>query len=318
MADMQKYDVAVIGGGAAGLSAALMLGRSRRSAIVIDAGQPRNAPASGVHGLLGLEGINPAELLARGRSQAEAYGAVITSGQVTDVTGRSGDFRLTLTDGRSISARRVLVATGLIDELPDVEGLAQRWGREVLHCPYCHGWEVRDQAIGVLATGPMSMHQTLLFRQLSDDVVYFSHRSTPPADDDAQKLAARGIRVIDGEVTGVEVTDDRLSGVRLSDGSVVHRQALVVATTMIARADFLAGVGLKAIDHPSGVGEQIPADATTGRTTVDGIWVAGNVTDLSAQVGASAAAAAMAAAHINADLVMSETDEAVAHLQATA
>jgi len=149
------YDVVVVGGGAAGLSGALMLARSRRSVVVIDAGAPRNAPAAGVHGLLGREGTPPTELLERARAEVRGYGGHVVNGEVSTVT-RDGDgFRVALSDRRAVRARRLLVATGLVDELPDIPGLRDRWGRDVLHCPYCHGWEVRDQAIGVLATGPL-------------------------------------------------------------------------------------------------------------------------------------------------------------------
>jgi thioredoxin reductase len=303
-------EVVVIGGGAAGLSGALMLARSRRSVVVVDAGAPRNAPAEGVHGLLARDGTPPTELLAQGRAEVRRYGGRVVEGNVTTAV-RDGDgFRVTLADGRAIRARRLLVTSGLVDELPDVGGLRERWGRDVLHCPYCHGWEVRDQAIGVLASGPMSVHQALLFRQLSADVTFFSH-TRPPNDDEVEQLAARGIRVVDGEVTAVEVVDDRLTGVRLRDGRVVRRDAVVVATRMVARAGFLTDLGLRPVEHPSGVGEYIPADAT-GRTDVPGVWVAGNATDLTAQVGAAAAGAAMAGAQINADLVMEETQAAVA------
>ena len=164
---MTRYDVVVIGGGAAGLNGALMLARSRRSVLVVDAGAPRNAPASGVHGLLGREGTPPGELLATGRAEVRGYGGRVETGEVTGGAADGGGFAVTLADGRRVRARRLLVTTGLTDELPDVPGLRERWGREVLHCPYCHGWEVRDQAIGVLASGPMSVHQALLFRQLS-------------------------------------------------------------------------------------------------------------------------------------------------------
>ncbi|GAA4918486.1 thioredoxin reductase [Stackebrandtia albiflava] len=305
-----EYDAVVIGGGAAGLNGALMLARSRRSVAVIDSGEPRNAPAAGVHGLLGREGVPPAELLARGREEVTGYGGHLFTGEVTEVT-RDGDrFTVSSADGRTVRARRLLVTAGLVDELPDVAGLRERWGHDVLHCPYCHGWEVRDQAIGVLATGPMSVHQTLLFRQLSDDVVYFRHTAPALDAEPAAQLAARGIRVVEGEVTGVEVADDRITGLRLADGTVVNRQAVAVATRMVARAGFLAGIGLEAVEHPSGMGVHIPADAA-GRTDVPGVWVAGNVTDLSAQVGAAAAAGALAGAQINADLVMEETRHAV-------
>jgi thioredoxin reductase len=201
------------------------------------------------------------------------------------------------------------VTSGLVDELPDIPGLRERWGRDVVHCPYCHGWEVRDQAIGVLASGPRSVHQALLFRQLSDDVIYF-RRGTVLSDAEAAQLAARGIRIVDGEVSALAIADDRLAGVRLADGSVIPRQAVAVGARMTARAGFLADLGLKPSEHPSGMGSHIPADPA-GHTEVPGVWAAGNVTDLSAQVGASAAAGALAGAVINADLVEEETRRAV-------
>ncbi len=305
----ERYDVVVIGGGAAGLNGALMLARSRRSVLVVDAGAPRNAPASGVHGLLGREGTSPGELLATGRAEVRGYGGRVETGEVTGAQRVGGGFAVTLADGRRVRARRLLVTTGLTDELPDVPGLRERWGREVLHCPYCHGWEVRDQAIGVLASGPMSVHQALLFRQLSQDVAYFL-QGTTLTDEQAEQFAARGIAVVDGVPASLDIVDDRLVGVRMRDGRLVPRDALVVAPRMVARAGFLAELGLAPVEHPSGAGEHIPA-GLAGVTEVPGVWVAGNVTDLTAQVGAAAAAGAMAGAHINADLVAEETRDAV-------
>ncbi|KAA1419870.1 NAD(P)/FAD-dependent oxidoreductase [Mumia zhuanghuii] len=309
-------DVAVLGGGAAGLNGALMLARARRSVVVIDAGAPRNAPAHAVHGLLGREGTPPAELLARGREEVRQYGGHVVSGTVTSVGRDEAGFTVVLGDGRAVSARRILVATGLVDELPDVEGLRERWGRDVVHCPYCHGWEVRDHAIGVLATGPLAVHQALMFRQWSDDVVLFTHTGPALAEEQAEQLSARGIPVVSGTVAGLEVADDRLTGVRMDDGRVVPRAALAVGARMTARTDFLADLGLRRQEHVSGAGEHLVVDAA-GRTEVPGVWVAGNATDLSAQVGAAAAAGALAGAHINADLIDEETREAVAAYRAT-
>ena len=146
---MDEYDVVVIGGGPAGLNRALMLARSRRTVVVIDAGGPRNSPAHGVHGLLGHDGIPPAELIDRGRSEVNRYGGQVVAGEVTRAKREGDRFIVALADGRSVQARRLLVTTGLVDELPDVPGVRARWGRDVLHCAYCHGWEVRDRAIGV-------------------------------------------------------------------------------------------------------------------------------------------------------------------------
>lgn len=303
------YDVVVIGGGPAGLNGALVLARSRRSVLVLDSGSPRNAPANAVHGLLGREGMPPAELLERGREEVRGYGGAVIDAEVVMVL-RDGDaFAVVLSDGTRVRARRLLIATGLVDELPEVRGLRERWGRDVIHCPYCHGWEVRDKAIGVLATGPMSVHQALLFRQLSGDVVYFSN-TTVLSDEQAEELEARDIRVIEGEAASLEVGNDHLTGVRLRDGSVVARDAVAIAPQMAGRAGFLRDLGLRMLDHPSGMGEHIAVDAT-GRTEVAGVWAAGNVSDLTAQVGTSAATGAWAGAQINADLVAEEVREAV-------
>lgn len=301
------YEVVVVGGGAAGLNGAMMLARSRRSVVVIDAAEPRNAPAAGVHGLLARDGMAPAELLERGREEVRRYGGHVISGEVVDAVRGDDGFTVTLGDGRTVRARRLLVTTGLTDELPDVAGLRERWGRDVVHCPYCHGWEVRDQAIGVLASSPMSVHQALLFRQLSEDITYFTH-TTALGDEDAEQLAARGVRIVPGEVTALEIGDGEITGLRLTDGTVIGGRVIAVATRMIARAGFLERLGLEPADNP--VGEYIPAD-TTGRTDVPGVWVAGNVTDIAAQVGGAAAAGAFAAAQINADLVAEDTSQAV-------
>ncbi|MEK8170908.1 NAD(P)/FAD-dependent oxidoreductase [Streptomyces sp. M19] len=313
------YDVVVLGGGAAGLNGALMLARARRSVVVVDAGaratpRPRRARAAGPggHAARGTAGARPGRgpPLRRPRGGRE----VATVGAAT-VDGDGQEFTVALADGRSVRARRLLVATGLVDELPDLPGLRERWGHDVLHCPYCHGWEVRDQAVGVLASGPMSVHQALLFRQWSDDITYFTHTLAPPTDEQAEQLAARGVRVVTGEVAALETAEDRLVGVRLRDGTMVAREALAIAPRMSARAGFLAALGC-ARRNTLGAGEYVPVDAS-GRTDVPGVWAAGNVADLTAQVGAAAAAGAMAGAQINADLVAEETRRAVAAHRAT-
>ncbi len=309
------YDVVVVGGGAAGLSAALTLGRSRRSVLVIDAGAPRNAPAGHIHNYLAREGATPGDLLADGRAEVTGYGGQVVTGDVTSA--EPGDdgvgFRVTMADGSSVAASRLLVTTGLVDELPDVAGLAQQWGGDVLHCPYCHGWEVRDQALGILGTGPFAAHQALLFRQWSADITLFLHTAPALTDEQWDQLAARGIRVVDGEVTALETTDGRLSGVRLRSGELFARQAVVVAPRFTARANVLASLGLQPTPMEMDghvIGSYIAADPT-GATAVPGVWVAGNVTDLRAGVINAAAAGMNVAAAINADLIAQETREAV-------
>src|SRR5919112_3784751 len=308
--DLVTYDVVVVGGGAAGLGGALMLGRSRRSVLVVDAGEPRNAPASGVHGFLTRDGTDPAALLQVGREEVRGYGARVLDGRVASAESFDGGFTVTLEDGRRVGARRLLVTTGLVDELPYVPGLRQRWGRDVLHCPYCHGWEFRDQPIGVLASGPRAAHQALLFRQWSADVALFLHTAPLPTDEEAEGLAARGIAVVEGEVASLEIVEDRLAGVRMGGGEVVALRALAVMPRFVARAKMLAGLGLETSVHPLGVGEHVEADAT-GLTAVPGVWVAGNVADLMAQVVGAAEAGVRAGAAINADLIAEDTERAV-------
>ncbi|MGY5765837.1 NAD(P)/FAD-dependent oxidoreductase [Brachybacterium sp. DNPG3] len=316
-------DVAVLGGGAAGLNGALMLARSRRSVVVIDAGDPRNAPADGVHGLLGNEGTPPSELLARGRREVREYGGLIVTGRVASAAASpspDGDlgFEIVLADGRVLRARRILVATGTRDRLPEIEGLARHWGRGLVHCPYCHGWEVRDEPIGILATGAMAVHQALLFRQLSDDVVMLAGEAGEAGLDpaDRERLRARGIRIIEGAVAEVladETAATGLAGVKLADGTVVPRSVLAVSTVLEPRLDGLEGLGLPVEDLPAGMGRRVVA-GQGGATAVPGVWAAGNVADPSAQVGPSAAGGALAGAHINAMLAMAEADAAVAAL----
>ena len=314
----ESYDVVVIGGGAAGLSGAVALARSRRSVLVADAGEPRNSPAGHVHNFLTRDGTPPEELYAAGRAEVARYGGHVEAGKVTSLS-RDGELFLAEVNGRAVTARRLLVATGLRDELPDVPGLAERWGIDVLHCPYCHGWEVRDQRVGILATGPGAVHQALLFRQLTPHVTVLRHTAAPFAAEQAEQLSAVGIPVIDGRVTRVEAAASRLTGVRLADGSRVAFDALIVAPKFVANADLLTPFGLAPVEVVFGgqvIATRIVADPS-GATSVPGIYVAGNVADPQAQVIVAAAAGLMAGAAINADLVAADARHAVTMVSTT-
>jgi thioredoxin reductase len=292
--DRARYDVIVIGGGAAGLSAALVLGRARRRVAVVDGGTPRNAPAAHMHGFLSRDGMSPADLLAVGRDEAAAYGVEFISGHVVSI---QPGFSLTLADGERLEARRLLVATGATDELPPIPGLRERWGKDFLHCPYCHGWEVRDQPLGVLGTSTGSVEHAHLIRQWSDDVIFFTHTHDLTAAD-REQLEARGIRVVDGEVRRLVVEDDRLRGVVLGDGRTVERDALFVRPELRPRLNgLLEHVGCETDDLGF-----LRVD-TAGRTSVAGVWAAGNAANPRAQVITAAGEGSAAAISINADLV---------------
>lgn len=310
------YDVVVVGGGAAGLSAALVLGRSRRRVAVVDAGEPRNAPAAHMQGFLGSDGLPPSQLLAAGRWEVAGYGVQLVPGTVTSVTRHVASsafqrrrFDVELADGRTLSARRVLVTTGLRDEVPDVPGVRERWGLDLLHCPYCHGYEVLDQPLGVLAGAPASTAETVahahLVRQWSDDVVLFANGQSLTADQ-REQLVARAIGIVDDPVVRLVVEDDRLAGVELAGGQVVSRAAVFVRPRLVPHDTLLTGLGC-AVDD----GGRVVVDAH-GATSVRGVWAAGNAVDPRAQVITAAGQGSAAAIALNNDLVEEDIPLAVA------
>jgi thioredoxin reductase len=302
---MNDFDVVVIGGGAAGLSAALVLSRTRRSVLVVDSGTPRNAPAARMHGFLSRDGLPPSELLAIGRDEVKGYGATIVEGAVTELVlnGKTG-FWVQLADGQRISTRRLLLATGLRDELPNIPGVRDRWARDVLHCPYCHGWEVRDQQLGVLGGSPEAVRYAQIVRQWSDDVVYFTEPGTLTAAEGSQ-LVARAIGIVEGKVKQVLVEDDRLCGVEMEDGRVIPREAVFVPPRLVPNNSLLLGLGCD-LDEKGWVTVD-----STGRTSVPGVWVAGNLVNPRAQVITAAGEGSAAAIAMNADLVEDDVRTAV-------
>lgn len=306
---MGRYDVVVIGGGAAGLSAALVLSRARRDVLVVDAGEPRNAPAAHMHGYLSRDGIPPAELLAAGRDEVKGYGGEILTGIVTNLMadGHRG-FWVSLATGQRISARRLLVATGLTDELPDIPGLRGRWARDVLHCPYCHGHEVRDRRLGVIGGTPGAVRYAQIVRQWTDDLVYF----TPPdalTVVERTQLFACAIAVVEGSIEQLIIDDaDHLRGVQMRDGCVVPRDALFVPPGLVPNNSLLVSLGVEFDSDGAAI-----VDAS-GRTSVHGVWAAGNIVDPRAQVITAAGAGSAAAIALNADLVEDDVRIAVRHL----
>lgn len=310
------YDVAIIGGGAAGLAAAQALGRSRRSVVVIDANEPRNAPAEGVHNFLTRDGVPPRELLALGRVEAEGYGVCFRDTRAVATHRDDAGFGIELDDGRKIVSGRIILASGVSDTLPEVAGLTAYWGKNALHCPYCHGWEVKDRDIAVLDS-IFAVHQALMFRQLSDRVTLFTapERELDPVE--REKLEARGIGIVPQEITAVRGNDTHLTHVLFRDGSEQAVDALVVMPQFTAGVSALAGVGLETTAHPSGIGTYVATDET-GKTEIPGLWAAGNTRDPMAQVVMAAADGLRVGAMVNAELIEVETEAAVAALRAGA
>jgi len=306
----QPYDVIVVGGGAAGLNAALVLARARRRVVVIDAGAPRNRFAEHMHGFLTRDGMSPLELLELGRAEVRGYGVEIVTTTATRADGEAGAFTVTLDDGRSLSARRLLIATGLRDELPDIPGLAGQWGRGAVACPYCDGWEVRDRRVGVIATTAMSTHQAGLVRQWTGDVTFIGPLTAELDPETRRGFEVRGTRILTPAITEVlSDADGTLSGVALDDGTTVELDALFVGPRLVPNDELLRQLGADRVEGPMG---EWTASDPTGLTSVPGVWVAGNTAAAHMLVIVAAASGLTAATVINADLVGDDTRRALA------
>ncbi|MEV1131130.1 NAD(P)/FAD-dependent oxidoreductase [Agromyces sp. NPDC049794] len=308
-----SWDAIIIGGGSGGLSAALMLVRARRRVLVVDSGASRNRFAAHMHGVIGRDGWSPLDLLATGRTEVQRYGGVVIPTEVVGVERAveraDPGFDVTLGTGERHRARRLLIATGLRDELPDIPGLAEHWGSGVFVCPYCDGWEWRDRRIGVLATGPMSPHQAQLLRQWSPEVTFLTN-GAELADDTVAELTARGIviepRAVDGTSTDA---DGRLSGIRLADGDTVAVDVIFLHPRVVPNDALLRGLGADTAPGHGGA-PWVEVDET-GRTSVPGVWAVGNVVNPSASVPVASGAGNIAGATINADLIEEEIRVAV-------
>ncbi|RDB45428.1 NAD(P)/FAD-dependent oxidoreductase [Tsukamurella tyrosinosolvens] len=301
MNETQILDTVIVGGGAAGLTAAQVLGRARRAVTVVDAGAPRNAPAEHMHGYLGHDGLNPAELLAIGRREAQAYGVRILAGKATAVR-RSGDLVEVTVGDEVLRARTLLVATGLTDVLPDVPGVAERFGRDAIHCPFCHGYEVRDRPLAVLGgdNAAMSVHQALMIPQWSRDLVFFTN-GLEIDDADRASIEARGTRIVDGAVAGLVVDGDALRAVRLADGTEIEREAVFVGPRFVPQDELLLQLGAERGD--AGPFPTVPVDPMGAVAGQPGVWAAGNVVNPMAQVIVAAGAGSVAAMAISAHLL---------------
>lgn len=296
-----EFDVIVIGGGPAGLSAALLLVRARRSVLVIDSGEPRNAPAEHMHGYLTRDSMPPEGFLELCREEVASYGAELVSDTVVAM---SPDRAVKTASGRSYKARRVIVATGVRDILPGLPGFEDRWGRDLLHCPYCHGYEVADRDFAVIATHPGSLDHALLLRQWTNKISLIAN-GQQIGEQDRQALEARGVVVIDSVATGLHISDDSVVGVEMGD--TTHPCDVVfVAPQMRPRDAFVDVLGCQRDEFGF-----LQVDRTW-RTSVSWVYAAGNNADAKAQVIGAAGQGSSAAFNLNLDLTQEDTARAVA------
>lgn len=285
------YDCAVIGGGPAGLSAALVLGRARRRTVIIDAGRPINRTVDHSHGFFTRDGAAPAELAAIGFEQLAPYGVDVLDGSVTAARPGGDGFVIEVDGGQVIAARHVIVATGMRVDLPELPGLAEAWGKGAATCPYCHGWEVRDRPLGVLAIdGERAQHLALLLRQWSADVTLYAQG----LDVDTDALTGRGVNVEQRAVVAIDEVKGEVQALQLADGSRVGCGGLFLALAPRLDATLLRQLGVD-LDTSSGW----PVADPSGKTSVDGVWVVGNAASPMYTIADSAASGARAAMMLN-------------------
>ncbi|MGW5647674.1 NAD(P)/FAD-dependent oxidoreductase [Saccharopolyspora sp. NPDC003752] len=266
------FDVIVIGGGPAGLSAALVLGRQRRRVLIADGGQVRNAPADEMHMYLSRDGFSPHELLSLGRAELAAYSGVeVRAAQVASVSGGIDDFTVEFADGSRERARRLILATGQVDEPYDIPGVPERFGRSIFHCPFCHGWEATGKTLAVLGRDvPQVMLGLYLADRYSDDVVVVTHGAHELPDEVIAKLAARGVEVRTEPLAKVTGELDALQ-LHFADGSVLERQAMFHRAPTRQRAPFAADLGCAILEDGCVQVDELQA------TTVPGVFAAGDM-----------------------------------------
>jgi len=305
------WDCIIVGGGAAGLSAGLVLGRARRRTLLVDAGAQSNLAAHGIGGLLGHDGRSPAELYETGRRELAQYPSVeVRTGEVVAGEPSDGGFVLQLADGRRERTRRVLLATGMQYRPPELPGLDGLWGGSAFHCPFCHGWELRDQPLAVLARGPRAVHSALLLRGWSDDIVVLTDGPDDWSDDDRARLATAGIAVDERRVAELDADNGELSAVVFSDGTRLARKGILVATTLHQRSALADQLGADSAD-PTPVAQDPVAVDGFYRTTAPGVFAAGDLSAQMPQVAAAIASGSHAAAAVVQSLMADEYGLAV-------
>ena len=301
-----RWDCIVVGAGPAGLNAALVLGRARRRVLVLDSAQPRNYATHEMHGVLGHDGLDPADLRARGRAELARYGVDVAAATVNSAETVSGGVRLVSSRGADVG-RTVLLATGMLDEVPEIAGFADVWGTSAHTCPYCDGFEHRDERLAVLAAGERGEHLAIVLRQWSDDVVLLSNGPHGLAADQLARIHALGIPMIETPVTALDSDETgRLCRVRFDDGQTLDRDALFFYVGWHLRTEVARTLGCQL--HVDG---SVAVDASQA-TTVDRVYAAGNCADARALVPAAAGSGVTAAVSINARLSFEDADQAVA------
>ena len=302
-----EYDVLIIGGGPAGLSAALQLGRSLRSVLICDDGEPRNEPADEAHGYLTRDGIPPEEFRNLGREEVTKYGGEFRDTKVTEVSRDNGKFTSTLASGETVTSRKLILATGVRDNLPDTDGFEEFWGSGVYHCPYCHGYEVRGEPLGVMVTDEHMVHYAKLIYNLSDDLVVFTDGKEVFDEESRSLFVERGVEIEDQPITALNGPGGDLESISLADGRDVARHALFYPPPMEQHSDLPEQLGLEV--NEAGLVDATRSQRGIGLTSVEGLFIAGDASSGGPPSIASAVADGYAVgATVNGELSMKDFD----------
>lgn len=297
-----RYDVVVVGAGAAGLSAALVLGRSGRKVLVLDGGEPRNAPAEASHGFFTRDGVRPGEMLRIGREQLGPYPDVeYRTGRAAKASGADGSFEVVLEDGEVVAARKLVLATGVFDELPEKPGFGELWGKGVYHCPYCHGWEVKDKPLAVLASPGAAFERVALIRNWSRDLALLTDGEGGLSEDDRKGLDALSVPVYEGRISRLEGDPARPGGglerIVFEDGTALEREGMFYVPPQRQRSGLARSLGCE-LSVPVPTVEFVKADPMTRETTVAGVYAVGDAVAGPGQSVVLASASGAAAAYV--------------------
>ncbi|WP_108396838.1 NAD(P)/FAD-dependent oxidoreductase [Devosia submarina] len=294
-------DAIIIGGSFAGLAAALQFGRTLRKATVLDTGSPRNRFASHSHGLFGHDNRTPREILELARQQLATYPHVsLVDARAVHASGTLDDFTVVLGNGESLQARRLLLSYGRTDHLPDLPGFAECWGKTVVPCPYCHGYEIAGQHWGLLYHSPMSLHMPPLYKHWTDRITLFTDGHDLPAEE-RQALAERGVQIVDGKVSAIRHNGGALSAVELADGRAVEIHTLFAHPPSTPSSDLHQRLGLATSASP--IGEIVTVDETQ-QTSVPGVYAAGDLANPMSSLTVATHAGAMAAIQTQRSLIV--------------
>ncbi len=295
------HDVLIAGGGPAGLTAALVLARAGRNVLVLDAGKGRNAPAAHAHNVFTRDGASPLELRRIGREQAEGYGARFLDAEAVHASADAKGVQVRLADGTELKAHRLLLATGVVDELPDLPGLAEAWGETAVHCPYCHGYELRGRPTAVLARGERGVHLATLLLGWTDQVTLLSDGPAELSTEQQAVLTEREIAVREERLSAFDVAGRQVQGVLFASGERMEVGAVYVSPPQHLRGSLPDALGLARTD--TGL---VKVDETH-RTSVPNVWACGDLTTPMQAVQGAGASGLLAAAMINFDLIAAGT-----------